>query len=93
MSAPHCKPEAVAKAAAAPEAHEEIEITPAMIAAGAAELMGYVHHDVGPSLREELAIAIYTIMRSMYIKEKISNAPLCDRTHEIYDDWRGGGVA
>jgi hypothetical protein len=45
---------------------DEIEITDEMIAAGAAELSAYVHHDVSLILREELAVSVYIAMRRIY---------------------------
>ena len=60
MSAPHRE---VPIDAADTEEYEEI--TPEMIAAGAAELTFYVHHEVGPGLREELAVAVYEAMRKL----------------------------
>ena len=48
----------------------EIEPTPAMIEAGAAELSDYVLSDVGPDLRRELAAAVYEVMEAEKAKAR-----------------------
>ena len=48
----------------------EIEITPEMADAGAAELLDYVLSDVGPDLRKELAASVYEVMETVKAKTR-----------------------